>query len=32
MLSLLAAHVFLHRKQKLEDIETPEDKVPPAAA
>ena len=32
MLSLLAAHVFLHRKQELEDIETPEDKAPPAAA
>jgi len=26
ILSLLAAYVFLHRKQELEDIETPEDK------
>lgn len=26
VLSLLAAYVFLHRKQELEDIETPEDK------
>jgi len=33
MLSLLAAYVFLHRAQKLEDIETPpEDKPRPAAA
>jgi len=33
MLSLLAAYVFLHRQQKLEDIETPpEDKPRPAAA
>lgn len=33
MLSLLAAYVFLHRVQKLEDIETPrEDKPHPAAA
>ncbi|MGO9404512.1 MAG: cache domain-containing protein [Terriglobales bacterium] len=33
MLSLLAAYVFLHRAQKLEDIETPpEDKPHPAAA
>ncbi len=33
MLSLLAAYVFLHRKQKLEDIETPpEDTARPAAA
>jgi Cache domain len=33
MLSLLAAYVFLHRVQKLEDIETPpEDKPRPAAA
>ncbi len=26
LLSVLAAYVFLHRKQELEDIETPEDK------
>jgi hypothetical protein len=33
MLSLLAAYVFLHRVQKLEDIETPpEEKPRPAAA
>jgi hypothetical protein len=32
MLSLLAAYVFLHRKQELEDIEAPEDKVRPTAA
>jgi len=33
MLTLLAAYVFLHRMQKLEDIETPpEDKRHPAAA
>jgi Cache domain len=33
MLSLLAAYVFLHRVQKLEDIETlPDDKPHPAAA
>ena len=33
MLSVLAAYVFLHRVQKLEDIETPpEDKPRPAAA
>ena len=33
MLSLLAAYVFLHRQQELEDIETPpEDKRRPAAA
>jgi hypothetical protein len=33
MLSLLAAYVFLHRTQKMEDIETPpEDKPRPAAA
>jgi len=33
MLSLLAAYVFLHRVQKLEDIETPpEDKPRPAVA
>ncbi|MGB8011669.1 MAG: cache domain-containing protein [Terriglobales bacterium] len=33
MLSLLAAYVFLHRMQKLEDIETPpEEKPRPAAA
>jgi len=32
MLSLLAAYVFLHRKQELEDIEAPEDKVRPIAA
>ena len=33
MLSLLAAYVFLHRVQKLEDIETPPEKKPrPAAA
>lgn len=31
MLTLLGAHVFLHRTQKLEDIETTEDKEPPAA-
>jgi len=27
ILSLIAAYVFLHRKQELEDIETPEDKA-----
>ncbi len=33
MLTLLAAYVFLHRTQKVEDIETPsEDKARPAAA
>ena len=32
ILSLLAAYVFLHRKQELEDIETPEDKARHAAA
>jgi len=33
MLTLLAAYVFLHRRQKLEDIETPpEDKPRPAVA
>ncbi|MBZ5667928.1 MAG: cache domain-containing protein [Acidobacteriia bacterium] len=32
MLSLLAAYVFLHRRQKIEDIETPEDKLHPTAA
>jgi len=32
MLSLLAAYVFLHRKQELEDIEAPEDKVRPIVA
>ncbi len=32
MLSLLGAYVFLHRRQKLEDIETPEDKPRPVAA
>lgn len=32
MLSLLGAYVFLHRKQELEDIETPEDKQNPVAA
>jgi len=33
MLTLLAAYVFLHRTQKMEDIETPpEDKPRPAAA
>lgn len=32
ILSLLAAYVFLHRKQELEDIETPEDKARQAAA
>jgi hypothetical protein len=31
MLSLLSAYVFLHRKQELEDIEVPENKVPPIA-
>jgi hypothetical protein len=32
MLTLLAAYVFLHRIQKLEDIETlPEDKPSPTA-
>jgi hypothetical protein len=31
ILSLLAAYVFLHRKQELEDIETPEDKARRAA-
>ena len=31
MLSLLGAYVFLHRKQELEDIETPRDKLRPAA-
>ncbi|MGC2193768.1 MAG: cache domain-containing protein [Terriglobales bacterium] len=33
MLTLLAAYVFLHRPQKLEDIETPPNgKLPPVAA
>jgi hypothetical protein len=33
MLTLLAAYVFLHRQQKLEDIETPPTgKLPPVAA
>jgi len=32
MLSLLGAYVFLHRRQQLEDIETPEDKPRPVAA
>jgi len=32
MLSLLAAYVFLHRKQELEDIETPEEKPRPIIA
>jgi len=32
MLSLLGAYVFLHRKQQLEDIETPEEKPRPVAA
>jgi cache domain-containing protein len=32
MLSLLGAYIFLHRKQELEDIETPEDKAGNAAA
>lgn len=32
ILSLLAAYVFLHRQQELEDIETPEDKARHAAA
>ena len=32
MLSLLGAHVFLHRKMELDDIETPEDKARPTAA
>jgi hypothetical protein len=33
MLSLLAAYVFLHRVQKLEDIDTPPEDTPrPAAA
>jgi len=32
MLSLLGAYVFLHRKQELEDIETPEKKEGPLAA
>jgi hypothetical protein len=33
MLTLLAAYVFLHRGQRVEDIETPsEDKPRPAAA
>jgi hypothetical protein len=32
MLSLLSAYVFLHRKQELEDIETPDDKASPLAA
>ncbi|MGA7907942.1 MAG: cache domain-containing protein [Candidatus Sulfotelmatobacter sp.] len=31
MLSVLGAYVFLHRKQELEDIETPRDKLRPAA-
>jgi hypothetical protein len=32
-LILLAAYVFLHRRQRLEDIETPpEDKARPTAA
>jgi Cache domain len=32
ILSLLAAYVFLHRQQQLEDIETPEDRARSAAA
>jgi hypothetical protein len=32
MLTLLAAYVFLHRKQELEDIEAPEDRPRPLAA
>jgi hypothetical protein len=32
MLSLLSAYVFLHRRQELEDIETPEDKLRSTAA
>jgi len=32
ILSVLGAYVFLHRKQVLEDIETPEDKLRPLAA
>lgn len=32
MLSVLAAYVFLHRKQVLEDIEAPEDELHPTAA
>jgi len=32
MLTLLAAYVFLHRKQEIDDIETPEDKTRPIAA
>lgn len=32
MLSLLSAYVFLHRRQELEDIETPEDKARSIAA
>jgi hypothetical protein len=32
MLSLLAAYVFLHRKEELEDIEPPEEKSQPFAA
>ena len=33
ILTLLGAYVFLHRQQRLEDIETPpEDKLPPVAA
>ena len=32
ILSLLAAYVFLHRRQELEDIETPENKITPFAA
>jgi len=32
MLSLLGAYVFLHRKQELEDIETPDNKGSPVAA
>jgi len=32
ILSLLAAYVFLHRKQELEDIETSEDKARSVAA
>jgi hypothetical protein len=32
MLTLLAAYVFLHRRQELEDIETPDNKGSPLAA
>jgi len=31
MLTLLGAYVFLHRRQRLEDIETPDDKPRPVA-